>query len=116
MNIHPFWYICLVVRTGLIFLLRYLSKSKFIASCPTIKIVVTIILLIMGLGFMYNGIFGSNNEVQLAKVFWHETRFVHGVLYILASYFFYIDNIDMNSLVLATDIIFSIMYRIYTNQ
>lgn len=116
MNIHPLWYICLIVRTGLIFLLQYLSKSKFILSYPKIKIGVTIILLIIGIGFIYNGLCGSNNEIQFAKVFWHETRFVHGALYILASYFFYIDNIDMNSLVLAIDVIFSIMYRIYTNQ
>ena len=116
MNIHPLWYICLMVRTILIFFLRCISKSKLILSYPKIKIGIAIILLIMGLGFMYNGIFGSNNEIQLAKVFWHETRFVHGVLYILASYFFYIDNIDMNSLVLTTDIFFSILYRIYTDQ
>ena len=116
MNIHPFWYICLIVRISLIFLLRFISKSKFVSSFPKIKTGLAIILLIMGLGFMYNGLFGSNNEVQLAKVFWHETRFVHGALYILASYFFYICNIDMNSLVLATDVIFSLIYRIYMKK
>lgn len=116
MKINPLWYVCLLVRVGIIFLLCFLSKSKIYKSRPIIKPVLSAILFIMGAGFVYNGIFGSNNEVQLSKVFWHETRFVHGALYILASYYLYQDNIMMNSLVLTTDILFSIMYRIYMNK
>ena len=66
----------------------------------------------MGLGFIRNGIIGSNNEVQVAKVFWHETRITHGILYILSSYYLYIDNLNMNSIILFTDLLFSFSYRL----
>ncbi len=110
MNIHPFWYFCIFFRISIIFLIRYLKNlDKFKRLLPTI-------LLIMGSGFVYNGLTGSNNEIQLSKVFWHETRYVHGTLYLLASYYLYNNNLDMNSLVLFTDVIFSLVYRLYTNQ
>ena len=116
MKIHPLWYICLIVRISIIYLFIFLSNRKILTTRPIIKNILASILLIFGLGFTYNGIFGSNNEIQLSKVFWHETRFVHGALYILAGYYLYHNNIKMNSLVLSSDIIFSVMYRIYTNQ
>lgn len=110
MNIHPLWFVCILVRIALIFLLRMRVKSKIISY------IIAGVLFAMGAGFIYKGIFGSNNETQIAKVFWHETRFVHGALYLLASYYYFNNNIEMNSLVLTTDIIFSIMYRLYMNK
>ena len=53
----------------------------------------------MGSGFMFKGITGSNVENQVAKVFWHETRYLHGLLYLISAYF------------LLLDIVFSFMYR-----
>lgn len=116
MKINPLWYVCLLVRIGIIFFLCFLSNSDVFKSQPMVKPVLSAILFTMGAGFIYKGVFGSNNEVQLSKVFWHETRFVHGLLYILASYYLYQNNIKMNLLVLATDILFSIMYRLYMNK
>ena len=110
MKIHPLWYFCIFVRISIIFLIRYLKNlDKF-------KRLVPIILSIIGSGLVYNGLTGSNNEIQLSKVFWHESRYVHGTLYLLASYYLYNNNLDMNSLVLFTDVIFSFIYRLYTNQ
>ena len=34
------------------------------------------------------------NIGKIAKVFWHETRYVHGSLYLLAAYYLYKKNID----------------------
>ena len=116
MKINPLWYVCLLVRVGIIFFLCALSKSKIFKSEPMVKNVLSAVLFAMGAGFIYKGVFGSNNETQLSKVFWHEARFVHGTLYILASYYLYQNNIKMNSLVLTTDILFSIMYRLYMNK
>lgn len=115
MNIHPLWYICILVRISIIFFLRFFKRQYNNNSINTYGFVITIVLFIMGAGFIFNGIFGSNNEIQIAKVFWHETRFVHGALYVLASYFFHNNNINMNSLVLATSLFFSFFYRIYMN-
>ena len=70
----------------------------------------------MGSGFMYKGYFGSNNEIQICKVFWHETRYLHGILYILSSYYLIKNNINMVSSVLFTDLLFSFSYRLLTNQ
>ena len=73
-------------------------------------------LLIIGLGFIYKALLGSNNEVQVAKVFWHETRYVHGVLYIMASIYLLYNNLDICSLVLLLDLLFSILYRFIYNK
>lgn len=116
MNIHPLWYLCLIVRIAIICLLCFLSKSGIAKKNKLVKHLLVAILFLFGAGFVYNGIFGSNNEKQIAKVFWHETRFVHGALYLLASYYFYKNNNNMTTLVLVSDVLFSVMYRIYTNQ
>ncbi len=105
----PLWILCVIVRLSIIFIVRYLYKFR---KNKLYKIVPCIVLLLMGLGFIRNGILGSNNEVQIAKVFWHETRITHGILYILASYYLYIDNLNMNSILLVTDLLFSFTYRL----
>ena len=64
----------------------------------------------MGSGFIYKYLTGSNNEQQIAKVFWHNSRLVHGVLYLLSSYYLFIGDIKKNSLILSLDII-SFLYR-----
>ena len=103
MKINPLWTICVITRIVIILLTRAFYKNY--------KNLIALILLIMGSGFMYKGYFGSNNEIQASKVFWHETRYVHGVLYILSSFYLYKKNINMNSLVLSLDLIFSFLYR-----
>ena len=70
----------------------------------------------MGLGFIRNGYFGSNNEIQISKVFWHDSRYVHGILYILSSIYLYNNNINISIILLILDIIFSILYRLITNN
>ena len=97
MNIHPLWAVCIFVRLLLIFIIRYNYKNNLI------KNIFLIILLAIGLGFIYKFIFGSNNEIQLNKVFWHDSRLLHGVLYITAVYYLYVNNINLNSITLLVD-------------
>lgn len=104
MKIDPLWIICVITRIVIILLTRTFYKNY--------KNQIGLILLIIGSGFMYKGYFGCNNEIQVSKVFWHETRYVHGVLYILSSFYLYKKNINMNSLVLSLDLIFSFFYRL----
>jgi hypothetical protein len=104
MVIHPFWVICLFVRVALIFLVRYLYKINQ-------KKIAGLILGLIGIGFIYQAIFGSNNEIQLNKVFWHETRITHGLLYIISIYYLFENNLDMNSVILGLDVVFSVIYR-----
>lgn len=111
MKIEPLWIICLSVRFALLPLILYVSKRK-----DYIIKITSLILLLIGIGFIYKYITGSNDEIQVGKVFWHETRLVHGVLYILSSYYLYTNNSTMSVLTLLLDPLFSIMYRIYTNQ
>jgi len=110
MNIHPLWTVCIFVRLLLIFIIRYSYKNK------QIKNIFLFILLVIGLGFIYKFIFGSNNEIQLNKVFWHDSRLLHGVLYITATYYLYVNNINLNSITLSIDIIFSFLYRFLLNK
>lgn len=112
MNIHPLWFVCLFVRVSLIFLIRYLKKynNKWVNALSIVT------LLTMGLGFMYNAIFGSNEEYQVSKVFWHETRYVHSMFYIVSGLYLFNNKLDISSILLFLDIVFSILYRIISNQ
>ena len=103
MKIHPLWFICILVRLGIIILVRSVKKIyyKFIS----------VTLFAIGVGFIYKGLFGSNNEIQINKVFWHEARFLHGILYILSGFYLFKKNINMTSLVLILDLISSFLYR-----
>ena len=104
MNIHYLWYICILIRFGLIFFIKnYYKKYKQIILIP----------LIIGTGFIYKNIYGSNNEIQINKVFWHETRLLHGILYLSSFIYLYNKNINMFSTSLFLDIILSIIYRFY---
>lgn len=70
----------------------------------------------MGIGFTYKSITGSNNEYQIAKVFWHNVKFVHALLYLLSAIAMLYKKIILNTLLLVIDILFSILYRIITLQ
>lgn len=111
MKIHPVWFICLVVRSFLALLVnRFGIKNKYSKYC------FSLLLMIIGFGFIYKGYFGSNNETQIAQVFWHDTRYIHGVFYILAFMYLLNDNPTNASVLILTDVAFSILYRIITNQ
>jgi hypothetical protein len=107
MKIHPLWFVCIFVRLSLICLIIYFNKK----NNKKINKICASILLIMGLGFIYKGLSGSNNEIQVNKVFWHETRYVHGMFYLLSSFYLFKNNVNITSLLLLSDIIFSFLFR-----
>ena len=106
-NIHPLWIICLVVRSIYIIGLNKAFESK------NYKLVGNFLLFVIGIGFLYKYFTGSNDEIQVNKVFWHNTRLLHGVLYLLAAYYYFNNNIRVASNVLVIDIIFSLIYRFF---
>lgn len=112
MTIQPLWILCLIIR----FFLLIITGKIAISNNLKLRVLTCLILVAMGVGFIYKYYTGSNNEFQISKVFWHETRLVHGVLYILASYYLFNKNSLMSMLILGIDIIFSIIYRISSNQ
>ena len=103
-NIHPLWFVCLIVRI--------IYTKILIDSLKLNNINYNILPTILGFGFLYKYFTGSNNEIQISKVFWHDSRLVHGILYLLISYFYYKKNIKNTLLILILDIIFSLLYRI----
>jgi len=107
MKIHPLWFICIFVRLSLIYLIMYLNKKRN----AKINMICASILLIMSIGFIYKGLTGSNNEIQVNKVFWHETRYIHGMFYFLSSFYLFKNNVNITSLLLLSDIIFSFLFR-----
>ena len=68
----------------------------------------------MGLGFLYKSVFGSNNEIQVKKVFWHNVRIVHGILFMLAAIYF--ANKKLSSILLLSSVLFSIIYRYFNGH
>lgn len=103
MDIHPLWLICIITRVLMIKLIRENNFSN--------KNVILAVLLVMGLGFLYKYLTGSNEEVQIRKVFWHDSRIAHSIFYLLAVYYYYKNDMNNSNKVLAVDIIFSFLYR-----
>ena len=110
MKIHPIWLICIIVRLSIVFMIRHINKN-----IDDYNKLVSLFLSIIGIGFIYQGYFSSNNEIQIAKVFWHDSRYVHGVIYLLAAYYLFKNNINMNTILLLLDLCFSFLYRIINN-
>jgi hypothetical protein len=99
--IHPLWYFCIFIRLFLTFsFLKYSKYSKYSKF----------VLLVIGLGFAYKALTGSNNEIQITKVFWHKTRLLHAFLFLLA---YSMSSVKNSTRILVFDIIFSIIYRTY---
>ena len=96
--------------------------SSIMVHLYTYKIIINnndilyIILLIIGFGFIYKGYSGSNNEIQISKVFWHDSRYIHGILYLLSCYYLINNKINITMIILLLDIIFSILYRLTNNK
>jgi hypothetical protein len=111
MKINPIWAVCIMVRTLIVFIAIYISTKSY-----NIRLIGCTFLLTIGIGFLIKSLTGSNNETQLSKVFWHDTRLVHSMFYILAGYYLYNGNSKIGGLLLTLDIIFSISYRIVTDQ
>ena len=105
MKIHPLWLFCILIRLILVYVIQYIEVI------PYLNKYFVCLLLLIGIGFLYKGFTGSNNEIQLSKVFWHETRYIHGVIYILASIYLFDNNYNVSSLLLLSDVLFSIVYR-----
>lgn len=106
MNIHPLWFICILVRISLIIPLIYYQQSNFIIN------ILKFVFISISLGFFFKSVQGSNNEIQIAKVFWHETRIFHALFYFLAFYYLIHKQVSLSILFLVMDILFSISYRI----
>ena len=99
--IHPLWYLCICIR---------LFMAFSVSSSLTYSRYLKLLILVIGLGFGYKGLTGSNNEIQVSKVFWHETRLIHSFLFILA---YSMSTLKNSTRILIIDVIFSIIYRTY---
>ena len=106
-KIHPLWFVCLTIRMSLALLVGYYRN---------IDKIMLILLSIVGVSFLYWGYTGSNDEIQIAPVFWHDTRYVHGVLYLLAASYMFVGNPNVALTILVSDVIFSIVYRVVTSR
>ena len=92
---------CIPVR----FLFVYIAKN-----IPTNYLQLTApITLIMGLGFLYFFFAGKETGATLEEVaWWHNLRPIHGLLYILYSYYAYKKNSDAYKILLI-DVIFGLL-------
>jgi hypothetical protein len=116
MNIHPLWFVCITVRSVLAIIVWNLQQKKTIDTGLDINNIMTLLLLLIAIGFVYKSVTGSNNETQLAPVFWHSTRFVHAILFTSAFIALFMGRPKISSLLIASDVLFSIIYRVTTDQ
>uniref|UniRef100_A0A6C0LY46 Uncharacterized protein n=1 Tax=viral metagenome TaxID=1070528 RepID=A0A6C0LY46_9ZZZZ len=113
-KIHPLWYICITLRLIISFIpllynYFFVKNSKNSYRMSKLIVLNKYIILLIGLGFLYKSLFGSNNEFQIKKVFWHNTRIIHAILYLIAALNFH--NYKFSSFILLSDVLFSIFYR-----
>lgn len=111
MNINPLWAVCILVRLSLVGIVLFLEQIR---NNEYTKLF-SFILGIMGIGFLYKYFTGSNNEFQISKVFWHQTRIIHGILYLLASISLFRSKYRISSVFLLSDVFFSLSYRLIKN-
>ena len=104
---HPLWAVCVFVRLIILISAGVLARN----TKRVFRGIGAGVLLLMGGGFLVKSLTGSNDEVQVAKVFWHETRIVHAVLYILSAHYLFEGNPRMCVLILGIDLLFSLLYR-----
>ena len=109
MKVHPLWFVCLFVRVSL-------AVAIYLVNPFWNHTYVSLILFLMGAGFFYQGTFSSNDEIQFANVFWHDSRYIHGAFYLAAAYYLYYNDAKMASILVLSDICFSILYRIIQNK
>lgn len=97
---HLLWILCLLIRIGLC--TNYIGHKYL-----------NVISFFIGIGFLYKAYTGSNDEYQIAKVFWHETRYLHGILFLTSSFYGNnLNNYKIMKLIIILDVCFSILYRI----
>lgn len=106
--IHPLWYICLLIRSFLVLLVQIIFKK----NNPLFQKIILYLIGIIGFGFLYKSITGSDEEYQIAKVFWHSTRWVHSTIYLLSFVFLLNKYVNVSTILLVIDILFSVIYRI----
>lgn len=113
MKVNLLWFICLLVRFSIVLGIFYISTlTKDIIILDNI---ISLILFLMGLGFVYKYITGSNNEIQISKVFWHTSRIYHGLIFIFASIMYFKNYKKIASILILIDILFSFIYRTSLN-
>jgi len=78
--------------------------------------IIRYLTIFIACGFIYKSIYGSNNEIQIARVFWHDARPIHALLWACAAIALIYENVPYAILCLLIDVIFSIVYRLYTNK
>ena len=102
--IHPLWSVCLIVRFSIVALLLYGVVRRDIG---------TVILAIMGIGFMYKYFTSSPQKIefQIAKVFWNADRPIHAILLIIAAVMYWNNNNQAAAIVAALSPIYSIWQR-----
>lgn len=96
-SIHPLWYICLSIRTLIFYYLLY--------NRPVLG---QYIVLISSIGYFYQYINHTNDEIQIAKVFWNNDRPIHGVLMILLFLFY---NTKYAPFIFLIDLLYSLVSR-----
>lgn len=76
----------------------------------------------MGLGFALKSITGSNDEIQIGRVFWHDARWIHAMLFGAASVLHLVvmhpsgANLPPSWVPLLGDTVFSVVYRAWTGR
>jgi hypothetical protein len=104
-RIHPLYIVCLSARVILVWLI-WIFFSKY-----NLKPLAIAIVALIGAGFTYKAVFGSNHEIQISKVFWHDSRVLHAVLYSTALIYLLLENLNMAVITLLLDLVSSLMYR-----
>lgn len=89
--------ICLPIRIIIALIPIYLNKY--------LKKIYSIIILIIGISFLYAYFSNTRNfGIFNQPAWWHNLRLIHGVLYLISSFYLFKNN-NLSSGILLTDVV-----------
>jgi len=103
-----FFFFCIGIRV----LIPFIIKKKEIIKY---KLIISLILFIIGFSFILIRATNSRKvgiETGNKPIWWDNLRPIHGLLYLLSSYFVYTDQIDRASKTLLFDVYFGLSAKL----
>ena len=108
---HPLWWVCIAFRLSIV------AWTAWSGASGAFRSQTVIVLAVLSAGFAWKALTGSNDEIQIRKVFWHGSRAAHFFFFALAALSHVKDRGVIRSwIILLADTAFSFLYRAFTQS
>ena len=110
--------LCIPMRTFIAVLPQFNNKlTKLFRSAKYVKVFYTlmsIVLLCIAMGFLY--LYFTNSRLEApesgGKTWWHNLRFIHGLLYLYSGVMLLMGNKTQSSIALGVDVVIGLVAHV----